>query len=301
MHGDIKMPKPDPVENTNNRQFTPATAKAVDKMVKTLVNDYELYSMNDALGKAALCFVAQCDLPEDYDLLYDDEETPDSGSEDGIEFEVREQLMITAFFETKVLRNIIDYFLTSNIPEQGQNLSQIVEGVDVTRNSVSSQIDVLLQFNFLAEHGEGRIKRYMLNSDIEYTSIIVECNNKLGEVWEKNGAEIINRRGKIVRSDTDDAPLVINEMMASEVRRKILDYTPTGTFPEDGLNQSALGDRADVSRNSVMRHIDVFVESELLEDTGASGIRQYRPTDNAIRASLIELNEVLGHHYNTEN
>lgn len=90
-------------------------------------------------------------------------------------------------------------------------------------------------------------------------------------------------------------------MMASEVRRKILDYTLTGTFLEDGLNQSALGDRADVSRNSVVRHIDVFVEFELLEDTGASGIRQYRPTDSAIRASLIELNEVLGHHYNTEN
>jgi len=213
--------------------------------------------------------------------------------EDSYDTDRQPPLALIECFGERTRRRLIDYFCTSNVPERGQNLSQIADNADVSRNSVASHVDVLCQFGLLLTHGEGSIQRYTLNDEASLAGHIHECNELLADEWERNIGETVEGRGGFRRCDTDAAPLCINELCGSKVRRAMLDYVLTGSFPDEGLNQSALGDRADVSRNSVMRHIGLFEGLTLVEDTGASGIRQYRPTDNEIQESLVELNEAL--------
>jgi len=208
-------------------------------------------------------------------------------------------LALIECFGEPTRRDAIDYFCTSDVPERGQNLSQIAESGGMSRNSLPSQVDTLCQFGLLNEHGDGPIQRYTLNDNAPFIQLISECNELLADAWERNIGDTIEGRGGFRRCDTDNAPLVINELCGSKVRRAMLDYVLTGSFPEEGLNQSALGDAADVSRNSVMRHIGLFDGLTLVEDTGVSGIRQYRPTSNEIRDSLIELNESLAASFDT--
>jgi hypothetical protein len=107
----------------------------------------------------------------------------------------------------------------------------------------------------------------------------------------------IEGRGGYRRRDDDSARLFVNELFGSKSRRQLLDAILTEEFEQTGLNQSELGDLADISRNSVARHIDTVVGMGLLEDVGSGGIRTYRPTEGDVLTLLGTLNESLANSF----
>ena len=206
-----------------------------------------------------------------------------------------EPLAIVECFETRSRRGLIDYFLTAEIPDRGQNLSQIATDSTVSRNTVGRHVKALCDFDVLTEHGDGdgRIKRYSVHQGSDNPDLIRDVNEALAEQWVQNVDGAVEGRGGYRRRDDETARLFVNELFGSKSRRQLCDAVLTEEFPESGLNQSELGDLADLSRNSVMRHIETIVGMGLLEDANSTGIRTYRPTDDDVGWLLRELNQSL--------
>jgi DNA-binding transcriptional ArsR family regulator len=208
-------------------------------------------------------------------------------------------LAVVECFETRSRRRLIDYFLTADIPDRGQNYSQIASDSTVSRNAVGKHVDILCDFDILTEHGDedGRIKRYSVDESSRNPELILDVNEKLAARWSHEMDGAIEGRGSYRRRDDDSEQLFVNELFGSKSRRQLLDAILTEEFEKAGLNQSELGDLADVSRNSVARHIDTVVGMELLKDVGSGGIRTYRPTDGNVVTLLEELNESLANSF----
>lgn len=208
-------------------------------------------------------------------------------------------LAVVECFETRSRRRLIDYFLTADVPKRGQNYSQIADDSTVSRNAVGRHVDILCDFDVLTEHGDedGRIKRYSVHETSKNPNLIMDVNEALAEQWSHGMDGAIEGRGGYQRRDDDSERLFVNELFGSKSRRQLLDAILTEEFPQKGLNQSKLSELADVSRNSVMRHIDTVVGMGLLKDTGETGIRTYRPTDSDVLSLLGELNESLANSF----
>jgi len=233
------------------------------------------------------------DLLDDREVYRDDSESRPSKRDE------TKPLAVVECFETRSRRRLIDYFLTADIPERGQNYSQIASDSKVSRNAVGRHVDLLCEFGILTEHGDGdgRINRYSVEESSSNPQLIVDVNEKLAARWSHEMDGAIEGRGGYRRRDDDSARLFVNELFGSKSRRQLLDAILTEDFEETGLNQSELGDLADISRNSVARHIDTVVGMGLLKDTGESGIRTYRPTDGDVLSLLGELNESLANSF----
>lgn len=235
----------------------------------------------------------------DGDLL-DDREVYRSNAEDRpSKRDETQPLAVVECFETRSRRRLIDYFLTAEIPERGQNLSQIADDSTVSRNAVGKHVDVLCTFDVLHERGDkdGRIKRYTVHHGSKNPELILDINEKLAARWSHEMDGYIEGRGGHRRRDDDSAKLFVNELFGSKSRRQLCDAILTEEFPETGMNQSGLAEIADISRNSVMRHIDTIVGMGLLEDTGTGGIRTYRPTDGDVLTVLRKLNGSLANSF----
>lgn len=93
-------------------------------------------------------------------------------------------LPVNELFASKSRRGLIDYFLTGNVDERGENQSQIAEDSGVSRNSVGRHINVLVEFGLVEEMGEGAIRKYAPNEDSEALHMIRALNNALYEAYE---------------------------------------------------------------------------------------------------------------------
>ena len=97
------------------------------------------------------------------------------------EFENR-PLGVNALFQTLVRRQLLDYFLTAEIPESGVNKQELAEKSGVAPNSVRRHIDILVDFGVVRETTaeDAYITRYA-PGDPEVIRAIAELNERVTE------------------------------------------------------------------------------------------------------------------------
>lgn len=92
-------------------------------------------------------------------------------------------LAINELFSSKSRRGLIDYFMTGDIAEGGENQSQIAEKSNVSRNSVGRHINTLVDFGLVEEKGDGAIRKYAPKEESDAYQLIVQCNELLAHEW----------------------------------------------------------------------------------------------------------------------
>lgn len=95
-------------------------------------------------------------------------------------------LAINMLFAKDSCRDLIDYFMTGDVDERGENQSQIAENSGVSRNSVGRNINTLVDFGLVEEKGDGAIRRYSPREDADVFELILVCNNALAEEYKSN-------------------------------------------------------------------------------------------------------------------
>lgn len=131
---------------------------------------------------------------ESDDLLGDRtirEETDPSAPQrtDVIEDESKERpLPINVLTQSKNHRQLLDYFLTADIPEEGYNKTDISDEAGVSTNGIRRHIDTFIEFGIVEEttSESAHISRYTTNKDSDVHRALRSVNNTLAEAFAHN-------------------------------------------------------------------------------------------------------------------
>lgn len=90
-------------------------------------------------------------------------------------------LPLTLITQTKNHRELLDYFLTADIPDEGYNKSTIADQSGVSANGIRRHIDVFLAFGIVEETTDegARITRYTTNPDNDVHRMLRLANDTL--------------------------------------------------------------------------------------------------------------------------
>jgi len=96
-------------------------------------------------------------------------------------------LPLAVLTQTKNHRELLDYFLTADIPEDGYNKTKIAEQSGVSTNGIRRHIDTFLEFGIveLTTSADVHIKRYTTNKDSEVHRALRNANNVLARTFMK--------------------------------------------------------------------------------------------------------------------
>jgi len=94
-------------------------------------------------------------------------------------------LPLTALTQSKNHRELLDYFLSANIPDKGYNKTDISEESGVSANGIRRHIDVFLEFGIVKEttSDDARITRYTNDPESEIHRTLRIANNMLKEQY----------------------------------------------------------------------------------------------------------------------
>lgn len=98
-----------------------------------------------------------------------------------------------------------------------------------------------------------------------------------------------------------DRPLPLSALTGTKNQRDLLDYFLTHDLPDDGLSKAEMAEESGISANGIRRHIDVFLDFDIVETTTSEDTRftRYTTTDNEVHETLVVANNVLAAHFNS--
>jgi len=96
-------------------------------------------------------------------------------------------LPLTLITQTKNHRELLDYFLTADIPKEGYNKSEIAEESSVSANGIRRHIDVFLEFGIVKETSDddAYITRYTNKPDSDVHRTLWLANQTLAQYYEE--------------------------------------------------------------------------------------------------------------------
>lgn len=94
-------------------------------------------------------------------------------------------LPLTVITQTKNHRELLDYFLTADIPDEGYNKTTISEQSGVTTNGIRRHIDTFLDFGIVERttDEDAHISRYTTNQDSDVHRALRMVNNVLADTY----------------------------------------------------------------------------------------------------------------------
>lgn len=97
-------------------------------------------------------------------------------------------LPLTVLTQTKNHRELLDYFLTADIPDEGYNKTDIADESGVSTNGIRRHIDTFLDFGVVEmTTDEGAyISRYTNNKDSDVHRSLRAANNALAMAYQEN-------------------------------------------------------------------------------------------------------------------
>jgi len=100
-------------------------------------------------------------------------------------------LPLTVLTQTKNHRELLDYFLTADMPEDGVNKTEIAKESGVSTNGSRRHIDTFLEFGIISEttNSSAHINRYTNDKDSDVHRALRVANNVLAKSYEKTVEE----------------------------------------------------------------------------------------------------------------
>jgi len=100
-------------------------------------------------------------------------------------------LPLNALTRTKARRELLDYFLTAEIPESGYNKSKMARESGVSANRIRDHIDVFLDMGLvvLTSDEDAHIKRYRVNSESRAYVVLREANEQLYHCYQQHSRQ----------------------------------------------------------------------------------------------------------------
>lgn len=100
-------------------------------------------------------------------------------------------LPLTFLTQSKNHRELLDYFLTADIPDEGYNKTKIAEESGVSTNGIRRHIDTFLDFGIveLTTDPDAHIKRYTTNKESRIHRALRRANNVGAEEYAKRQSE----------------------------------------------------------------------------------------------------------------
>jgi hypothetical protein len=112
--------------------------------------------------------------------------------------------------------------------------------------------------------------------------------------------------GETAQSDEEiishsNRPLPLSALTQTKNQRDLLDYFLSVQLPEEGVSKTKMAEQSGVSANGIRRHIDVFLDFDIVELTTSEDARftRYTTTDNEVHDALVRANNVLAAHYSS--
>lgn len=117
-------------------------------------------------------------------------ETAPSGPteiDDDIIPNVERSLPLSLLTATKNQRDLLDYFLSNELPDRGLSKKRVAEECGISANGVRRHIDVFVDFGLveITTSADTKFKRYT-TTDNEVYDVLIEANNVLAAHYVKN-------------------------------------------------------------------------------------------------------------------
>jgi|GEM_PF-6947935 len=185
-----------------NRQITPSSTETVREMINSCIDEYDMHEGLSDFDRAAVTFVVDLLDPETRSIddiddlldrtrlhlrennrqrnLFNIDDKP-ALTDEHSDTRDEQPLPLNLLTQTKNHRDLLYYFLSTDIPDRGYNKTTIAEESGVSANGIRRHIDVFLSSGIVKEttSPDARITRYTNNPESELHTELVNVNNIL--------------------------------------------------------------------------------------------------------------------------